>query len=79
MKDGWKNKTMWTSDYNNATKKYVGKSGIPTLQGGFGFDLAVKGLAGGMKLKSDTTYKYETIKEDAKDLLEEAKVQNEGE
>lgn len=42
-------------------------------------DLAVKGLAGGMKLKSDTTYKYETIKEDAKDLLEEAKVQNEGE
>lgn len=32
-----------------------------------------------MKLKSDTTYKYETIKVDAKDLLEEAKVQHEGE
>ena len=32
-----------------------------------------------MKFKSDTAYKYETIKEDAKDLLEEAKVQNEGE
>ena len=41
-------------------------------------DLAVKGLAGGMKFKSDTTCKYETIKEDAKDLLEEAKVKNEG-
>ena len=27
-----------TSDLNNATKIYVGKSGIPTLQGGFGFD-----------------------------------------
>ena len=37
-----------------------------------------KGLAGGMKFKSDTTCKYETIKEDAKDLLEEAKVKNEG-
>lgn len=31
-----------------------------------------------MKFKSDTTCKYETIKEDAKDLLEEAKVKNEG-
>jgi hypothetical protein len=41
-------------------------------------DLAVKGLASGMKFKSDTTCKYETIKEDAKDLLEEAKVKNEG-
>lgn len=41
-------------------------------------DLAVKGLAGDMKFKSDTTCKYETIKEDAKDLLEEAKVKNEG-
>ena len=41
-----------TSDYNNATKKYVGKSGIPTLQGGFGFDLAVKGF------ELNTTFSY---------------------
>ncbi|MEQ3236279.1 MULTISPECIES: SusC/RagA family TonB-linked outer membrane protein [Bacteroides] len=33
-----------TSNYNDATKKYVDKSGIPALQGGFGFDLAVKGF-----------------------------------
>ena len=33
-----------TSNYNDATKKYVDKSGIPALQGGFGFDFAVKGF-----------------------------------
>lgn len=54
-------------------------AGSKFLKSNKAHDLAVKGLAGGMKLKSDTTYKYETIKEDAKDLLEEAKVQNEGE
>ena len=70
MKDGWKNKTMWT---------FIGGAGSKFLKSNTAHDLAVKGLAGGMKLKSDTTYKYETIKEDAKDLLEEAKVQNEGE
>lgn len=54
-------------------------AGSKFLKSNTAHDLAVKGLAGGMKLKSDTTYKYETIKEDAKDLLEEAKVQHEGE
>ena len=75
MKDGRKNKTMWT---------FIGVAasalaGSKFVKRNTAHDLAVKGLAGGMKLKSDTTYKYETIKEDAKDLLEEAKVQNEGE
>lgn len=54
-------------------------AGSKFLKSNTAHDLAVKGLAGGMKLKSDTTYKYETIKVDAKDLLEEAKVQHEGE
>ena len=57
MKDGWKNKTMWT---------FIG--GAATALAGSKF----------LKFKSDTTCKYETIKEDAKDLLEEAKVKNEG-
>ena len=33
-----------TSDWDKATKKFVDKSGIPTLQGGFGFDLYAKGI-----------------------------------
>ena len=33
-----------TSDWSAATKKFVGKSGIPALQGGFGFDLYAKGI-----------------------------------
>ena len=33
-----------TSDWNKATKKFVDKSSIPTIQGGFGFDLMVKGF-----------------------------------
>ena len=70
MKDGWKNKTMWTFIGGAATAL----AGSKFLKSNTAHDLAVKGLAGGMKLKSDTTYK-----EDAKDLLEEAKVQNEGE
>ena len=66
MKDGWKNKTMWTFIGGAATAL----AGSKFLKSNTAHDLAVK---------SDTTYKYETIKEDAKDLLEEAKVQNEGE
>ena len=31
-----------TFDYNNATKKYIGKSAIPALTGGFGFDVSYK-------------------------------------
>ena len=75
MKDGWKNKTMWTFIGGAATAL----AGSKFLNSNSADDLSVIGLSGGMKLKSDTTYKYETIKEDAKDLLEEAKVQNEGE
>lgn len=74
MKDGWKNKTMWTFIGGAATAL----AGSKFLKSDTAHDLAVKGLAGGMKFKSDTTCKYETIKEDAKDLLEEAKVKNEG-
>ena len=70
MKDGWKNKTMWT---------FIGGAATALAGSKFLKSNTAQGLAGGMKLKSDTTYKYETIKEDAKDLLEEAKVQNEGE
>lgn len=33
-----------TSNYNNATKQFVGKSAIPDLVGGFGFDLTVHGV-----------------------------------
>lgn len=33
-----------TSDWSEATKKFVGKSAIPAIQGGFGFDLLVKGF-----------------------------------
>ena len=33
-----------TADWSKATKKFVGKSGIPALQGGFGFDLYAKGI-----------------------------------
>ena len=33
-----------TSDWDKATKKFVDKSGIPALQGGFGFDLYAKGI-----------------------------------
>ncbi len=33
-----------TDNYNYASSFYVGKSAIPKLQGGFGFDLAVKGF-----------------------------------
>lgn len=67
MKDGWKNKTMWTFIGGVATAL----AGSKFLKSNTAHDLAVKGLAGVMKLKSDTTYKYETIKEDAKDLLED--------
>jgi hypothetical protein len=74
MKDGWKNKTLWTFVGGAAAAVAGGKF----LKSDTAHDLAVKGLAGGMKLKADTTCKYETIKEDAKDLLEEAKVKNEG-
>ena len=41
-----------TSDWSQATKKFVGKSGIPDLQGGFGFDLYVKGFS------FNTTFAY---------------------
>jgi len=41
-----------TDDYGQATKKYVGKSAIPVVSGGFGFDLAVKGF----ELSSTFTY-----------------------
>lgn len=70
MKDGWKNKTMWT---------FIGGAATALAGSKFLKSNTAHDLAGGMKLKSDTTYKYETIKEDAKDLLEEAKVQHEGE
>lgn len=40
-------------------------------------ELAVNSLASGMKLKDDAKASYETIKEDAKDLCEEAKNKNE--
>lgn len=33
-----------TSDYNHATRTFVGKSAIPDLVGGFGFDLTVHGV-----------------------------------
>ena len=33
-----------TSDWSQATKKFVDKSAIPALQGGFGFDLYAKGF-----------------------------------
>ena len=74
MKDGLKNKTLWT--FIGGAAAYV--AGSKFLKSDAAHDLAVKSLAGGMKLKEDTTCKYETIKEDAKDLLEEAKVKNEG-
>ena len=35
--------------------------------------LAVKGMASGMKLQQDAAYKIETMKEEAQDLVEEAK------
>lgn len=41
-----------TDDYNAATKKFVGKSGIPDLQGGFGFNLYAKGFT------LDATFSY---------------------
>ena len=41
-----------TDDAAQATKKYVGKSAIPTLTGGFGFDLYVKGF------ELSTTFTY---------------------
>jgi len=34
-----------TYDYNNATKKYVGKSAIPTVSGAFAFDFSYKGIS----------------------------------
>ena len=33
-----------TTSYNDATKQFVGKSAIPDLVGGFGFDLTVHGV-----------------------------------
>ena len=33
-----------TTNYNSATKQFVGKSAIPDLVGGFGFDLTVHGV-----------------------------------
>ena len=33
-----------TDDYSNATRKYVDESAVPSLTGGFGFDLAWKGF-----------------------------------
>ena len=44
--------TEQTSDWSQATKKFVDKSGIPALQGGFGFDLYVKGFS------LNTTFAY---------------------
>lgn len=41
--------------------------------------LAVNSLAAGMKLKDDTLATYETIKEDAKDIVYEAKNKKAGE
>lgn len=41
-----------TDDLAQATKKYVGKSAIPALTGGFGFDLNVKGF------ELSTTFTY---------------------
>ena len=54
MKDGWKNKTMWTFIGGAATAL----AGSKFLKSDTAHDLAVKGLAGGMKFKSDTTCKY---------------------
>ncbi len=34
-----------TYDYNNATKKYVGKSAIPVVSGAFSFDLSYKSIS----------------------------------
>ncbi|MCD7951256.1 MAG: DUF6110 family protein [Erysipelotrichaceae bacterium] len=39
-------------------------------------DLAVKGLANGMRIKDEASESFETIKEDAKDIYYEAKVKN---
>jgi len=41
-----------TEKYEEATKKFIGKSAIPDLSGGFGFDLTVKGI----ELSSTFTY-----------------------
>lgn len=68
MKDGWKNKTMWTFIGGAATAL----AGSKFLKSDTAHDLA-KGLAGGMKFKSDTTCKYETIKEDAKGSFRRSK------
>lgn len=46
MKDGWKNKTMWTFIGGAATAL----AGSKFLKSNTAHDLAVKGLAGGMKL-----------------------------
>ena len=41
-------------------------------------ELAVKGLANGMKLRDDAAAAYETVKEDARDICYEVKARNEG-
>lgn len=41
-----------TSDYANATQKYVGESVVPDITGGFGFDLSYKGF------EVSTTFTY---------------------
>ena len=41
-----------TSDYNSATRKFVGASAVPDLTGGFGFDFYYKGL------EVSTTFSY---------------------
>ena len=43
-----------TTEYSQVTKKYVGKSVIPTLQGGFGLDFAYKGF----ELTSQFAYSF---------------------
>ncbi len=61
---------MWTFIGGAATAL----AGSKFLKSDTAHDLAVKGLAGGMKFKSDTTCKYETIKEDAKDFSKKQKL-----
>ncbi len=45
--------TEKTNDYSKATKKYVGKSALPKLMGGFGFDIE----AYGFELSSTFSYR----------------------
>lgn len=73
MKEIMKNKQLWT---------FIGGvvaalAGTKLVKSEKARELAVKGLANGMKLRDDATAAYETICEDAKDLCSEAKARNE--